>query len=390
MEYTWKNVYVRLIEFINQHNELEISSNRTSIPATLKADFYSYFDELRYSFVKMNLAEQLERANKLSREFKLLREKVLESEAIDNIELSSDLSWFLENPVNGLARFLFGPLMKLLAGTSVLEEFESVALKITLEAFDRLFDAGYQRFIELGMILLLAPDKSYTVPAVDGLENGLLGEGHELPGQHIDRVPWPQESRSISFEQYPVMSFIVPRILLHSTRNNSFVAMHFDFREAEWTASKISGNMEWYRFSDIKQKYGLSNLRPDLFKKTWYEFASVLPNLAVYVADNPNDLALVADFNYLLRPEINIEFMVSTDWYERGCLEEVKRHHEALKPKKGSFVICQNEIPAQVSAELGYEGAIGGGISIIHSGYDIDSLDGIVAHITASLPVNQP
>ena len=386
---SWKNNYLKLAEFIGLHNEIEISSNKVVIPSGIKDEFYRYFDSVRETLITESFPHQLDIAEELSRNFKEIRGLVLESEAIDSIDISGDLNWFLENPTNGLTRYLFDPLMKLLAGTSNPDEFEAVSITKLNQAFCSLFSEGYNRYIELGLIYLFKPDAGYFVPAIDGLENGLLGEGHELPGQHIDRVPWPQKSNRISFDQYPVMSFIVPNILLHSAGVGSFVAMHFDFREAEWTASKISENMEWHKLCDIKRRYGLSKLRPDLFKKAWYEFSSVLPDLAIYTAPELNDLALVADYNHLLRPEVNVEIMAFEDWYKEGRLADVKKHHEAMKPKKGSYIVCLNETPLEVETELIGEFRTESGIRIIHSGYDYMSLESIVSSFAAASPINQ-
>jgi hypothetical protein len=224
-------------------------------------------------------------------------------------------------------------------------------------------------------------------PAVDAIDNGLLGEGHERPGQHTDDVPAIEEANRISFELYPIIPYIVPRVTVFSRRNSEYVAMHSDFREAEWTARKISPNMEWHQLNDIKRKYRLINLRPDIFKKFWYEFTPVLPDLALSASPDVNDLTLVADFSRMLRPEINVEIMDSNDWVNEIKIADIVRHHAAMRPRSGTFVVCRQEIPVAAQAEL--EAAMSAepdfeqlsAIRLIHAGYEVPALEAIVSAI---------
>ncbi len=340
MFYSWRHHFEDLQQYVAANPEIHIDKNRTVIPSELREGFYQLFDAMRDALVAEVCAPVLESGFLLSSQYQLLERMVMDTAGVDSIVIADELKWFLKDPCDGLSRLLFNPLFDLLAGRIELLLFEENASRQLLQDFFRLHQTGYQRWLALAIIHRLSVDQSYRVPAMDNIENVILGEGHERPGQHVDDVPVVQEFNSLSFEQNPVISFIVPRLLVHSAKLDTCIAMHFDFREAEWTARKTSNNVEWLDIAGLKSKYELVNLRPDLFKKHWFEMDPVLPDLALYRSAELDDLVLVADYNYMMRPEINLEIMVEKDWLASGRLADIMRHHEAMNPRKGTFIVC--------------------------------------------------
>jgi len=375
---SWHNAYTKLRQFISHTPSIEISSNKALIPGDVKEEFYRLFDDVRVSFVKDYCPDVTECGLELSQQYKAVCAGIISEAGFDSIAISADLKWFLENPIDGLIRFLFDPLFKFLAGQIDAKEFEQVAsLKIT-DAFAILFRDGYQRWVALSIIRRLLPDKSYRFPVIDALQDCLMGEGHEVPGQHKDEVPEAKEVRDISFDQHSIVSFVAPRATIHSRRTGNFVALHTDFREAEWTASRRSPDMEWHEIAALKTEYRLLKIRPDLIKKEWYELAPVLPDMALYTAGDVNNLALVSDFKYMLRPEINIAVMESSGWDEKVKLEDLKRRLLALNPRQGAFVICREELSPTAVAAFGNED----GLRLLHVGYDESTLEALASLIS--------
>lgn len=371
---SWRDAHASLRQFISLTPSISIDSNNVSIPSDVKEGFYHHFDIARTSFVREYCPTVTECGLELSQQYKSLRTSFLQETKLDRVETSTDLAWFLEDSIDGIRRFLFKPLLSLLANQVTIEEFEQTATDKINGAFSSLFREGYQRWVALSIVRQLLPDKSYRFPVMDAIHDGLIGEGHEKPGQHTDDVPGAQEIDYVSFEQHPVISFIAPRIAIHSRRTNAFVSLNTGFREAEWTARQRSQNMEWQEIAAIKSEHNLSKIRPDLFKKDWYELEPVLPDMTFYSASEVDDLSLVADFKYMLCPETSIIVMESSDWHEKITPEEIKRHLFAMRPRRGAFIVCRQEIPDAVITALSNES----GLKLIHAGYNEDALETIV------------
>ena len=374
---SWLEAYAQFRQFLNLNPQIKIDRDTVLIPGEVKEEFYRFFDAVRIALIKEKCPTAIERGLELSWHYKALRTGLLKETGFDAVETSSDLTWFLEDPVDGLRRFLYDPLFKLLAGQIEAAEFAQIALGKINSAFANLFREGYQRWVALAILRRLRPDISYRFPAKDSLQDVLMGEGHENPGQHADEVPPAQEIRGLSFEQHPVISFIVPRIAVHSRRTGAFVAMHSEFKEAEWRANRYA-EMEWLEIAALKEEYKLFKIRPDLIKKAWYELDPILPDLAIYTADEVNNLSLVADFKRMLRPEINIAIMESADWSEKVKPEDLKRRLLTLHPRQGAFIVCQQEIPAATIATFGNEE----GLKLISVGYDENALEAIASLIS--------
>ena len=370
---SWHVAYAQLKQFISVRSDIAISHGGVTISSDAKEEFYRLFDATRIAFIEEHCHSVMNRGLELSRHYKALRAGLLREAGFDSVETSTDLAWFLEEPYDGVMRFLFDPLFKLLKNQMELEEFERIASRKANDAFTALFREGYQRWVALGIIRRFSPDKSYRVPAKDAIHDVMIGEGHERPGQFTSDVPMVQEISGISFELHPVISFIVPRITTRSRRTGTFMAMHTDFREAEWTARQRSSNMEWHEIAAIKAEHKLSKIRPDLYKKDWYELDPVLPDLALYAATNVDDLSLVADYKYMLRPEICIAVMESPNWHEAVNPEDIKRRLLSLHPRQGAFIICQQEIPTSAITTFGGNDDI----KLLHIGYNEDALETI-------------
>ncbi len=99
----------------------------------------------------------------------------------------------------------------------------------------------------------------------------------------------------------------------------------------------VSDNREWYYRSSLTRDYGEAVRWPDLM---------------VYASDELEDLALVADYSRICRPDIIIECLEQKDWYQAGGLERVKLTHAMLKPKMGTYVVSLETVPEAALTEI--------------------------------------
>lgn len=337
MPNTWRKAYDELSDYIDKHPNIEIGMNVVAISEDVRPEFYRLFDTVRVNFIKDEFPASLEKGYALSKSFAEVKGDVTDSLGLEGINVRASVNWFLVDPVDGLMRLLFDPLFDLLKGKIDLAIFERISAQEVEEAFKDFFRDGYQRWVTLELVALLTPDKNYHVQEADYHTNTSMIEGVQGHGLREEAVPLAKEAKSVSFETRLLSSFVVPRVLVHSARLGRYAAMHSDFNDAHCTARLVSQNQEWLNIKDLKKKFGPSKLWPDL---------------AIYTGEELGDMALVADYSRVARPDIIVEVMEEKDWFERGELELVKRHYHALQPKLGSFVVCREPVSEAALREL--------------------------------------
>jgi hypothetical protein len=360
-----------------------------AISGDVRPEFYRMFDQLRVDFLKEYYPAELEKGYALSRQFAPLNQAVKDRLGLEGIDIRPVVNWFLLDPVNGLMRLMFDPLFDLIKGKIDPASFEETSRHEIREAFMDYFRDGYRRWVILGMVDLLAPDKNYLVDVADYSAEPALHEGDMGAGLRQDAVPEPKEAKRITFDFSLVSTIIVPKVLVHSTRLNRFVGMRPDFTTSHWSARNRPESAEWLSTKAIKQEFGQSKLWPDLL---------------VYTGEHVDDLLLVADHGHLARPDIIVETREEAGWHENGGLELVLRHEAIAKPRYGSFVVCREPVPQAVldalapkpapaaevqtsqtpvqEAEQAVPPAVdipGANVHIIVADYDVSRLEAVIA-----------
>jgi hypothetical protein len=382
MPNNWQKVYDALKDYIAKNPSIEISSSVVAIPGDIRPEFYRLFDTIRVNFIKDNFPTELEKSYALSKHWAETSQYVINNMKLEAIEIQASVRWFLLDPINGLMRGLFDPLFDLFKGRTTLNLFEQTAAQIVKDDFTKFFREGYQRWAEVALIKLLAADKVYSVPAADYNTDASMMEGDPSGGLREEGVPEPVETHKIAFEISYMCSFLSPRIILHSTKLNRFISFRPEFYEARWKARLLSEYQEWYSIRAIEKEFGQTQL--------W-------PELAVYLSDDLVDLMVVADYHKVARPDIIVDFKEDHEWFSKEGLELVKRHHDVLKPKLGSFVICREPAPEAAIKGLEPKPVIQAvstsktatpepeqviepkrNVSIISAGYDITKLEAVV------------
>lgn len=338
MSSTWKKAYDELKDYISKNPTIEIAPNVVCISSDIRPEFYRLFNAVCVSFIKDNFPALLEEAYVLSKKWGEISRVVMDSLKLESIDVDASTGWFLLDPDDGLTRRLFDPLFDLLKGKKDLAAFEQTALRVSEDEFANFSSEGYQCWAIISMLKLLSTDKVYHVPRSDfDMDPSLQQE--ETQGTRDESVPDAVETNKFSFVHNIMYSFLVPKVIGHSTRLNLFTAFcrDFNFSELRWRARRLSPEQEWYRVSDIAREFGQGNLWPDL---------------AVYTGAYWKELVVIADHFQMARPDIIVEFRVEKDWYEKDGLESVRRHYDVLKPKLGSFVVCREPVPEAAVREL--------------------------------------
>jgi len=337
MSNSWQKAYSGLKDYIAGNPKIEIGKTVIAIPGDVRPEFYRVFDTVRVAFLKEKFQTLLDEAIPLSKNYAEIGQEVTKSLRLADIKVSASLSWFLNNPVNGLIRSLFDPLFDLIKSKIDTDTFEHVALTNIENSFSKLFRSGYEKWVVLSLANLLAPDKAHAVPVGDAHMDSSETDGDVVPGLREEPVPEPKETKHLSLGHMGEAVFIVPDFIVHSAKLNRYVSIRTDIAEASWTARLVSDKREWYHLRSLMRQYTAIAHWPDL---------------AIYIDEQPEDLALVADFGRFCRPDMIVECMEQADWYQQGGLDRVKRNHDFLKPRLGSYVVSRLPVPEEAFKEL--------------------------------------
>jgi len=332
MSNSWQKAYTELGNFVAGNPRIEIGRSVIVIPGDVRPEFYRLFGTVRVAFLEEKFPALLDEAKTLSRSYTTVEEEAIKLLGLADVETSARLNWFLRDPVNGLIRGLFDLLFDLLKGKIDAETFEQGASRNIESSFKDLYRSGYEKWVALSLVKLLASDKTFNVtPPEFAPEQEMFQIGREEP------VPDPKESQRLSFEHGTSPAFIVPDFIVHSAKINRYVAIRTELGDAVFTAKDATEKREWYSLNSIRAKYGSVTLRP---------------NLTIYVDDKLEDIALIADMGRICRPDLIIECMEQKGWPEKEGLEKVMLHHDILKPRLGTYIVSREPVPEEVYKEL--------------------------------------
>ena len=380
MPSSWQKAYDELKGFISNNTSIEIGANVVCISSDVRPEFYRLFNTVCVRFIKETFPDLLKESCVMSKNWGEISQKLMGGLKLESIDVDTTIKWFLLDPKDGLTRGLFDSLFDLLKGKNDLSAFEQAADRLVKDEFTRCCREGYQCWSIVALLHLLSTDKVYHLPVTDFDMNPSL-QPEELYGRRQENVPHAVETNRISFVHNIMYSFLIPRVIGHSTRLNYFTAFcrDFNYSEVRWRARDLSPEQEWFGISDIVRDFGRGDLWPDL---------------AIYTGSYHSKLVVIADYFKMARPDIIVEFRVEKDWYEKEGLEPIRRHYNVLKPRLGSFVVCREPVPKtalqelEPKPELHQPEAIGAAIRptykpapdihLLSVGYDIPKLEPIV------------
>ena len=334
----WQDAYSKLGGYIKNNPSIKIAPNLIAIPGDVRTEFYRLFDTVRVAFLRENFPDLLAEAELLSRNYGAVSQEATGTLGITDVKLLGGLTWFLSDPTNGLMRPLFDHLFNLVKGKIDTDAFEQLSLKSIRGSFNQLFKAGYEKWVILSLLKMLAPDKLYSTDTTDTRMDSQATEAETMPGLHEDLVPPLLEIQSLQLGHSGDITFTVPDFIAHSPKMNRFFSIRSEILDAFWTAKTVSEKQEWLQLRTMTDHY-LPIIK-------W-------PDMIIYAADRLDDLALVADFGRFCRPDVIIECMEQEGWYQQEGLERVKYYHDFLKPKLGTFVVSRVPVPEEAYKEIG-------------------------------------
>ncbi len=344
MSDNWRKAYSELKEYIAKNPQIEISMKVIAIPEDVRHEFYRLFDAARLAFLKEKGQTLLDEAAPLSSNYTRAAQEVTKSLGLSEIKVEAGLNWFLSDPENGLVRQLADPLFNLLKGKIDINTFEGDTAESIESSFRQLFQSGYEKWVVLSLANLLAPDKALAIPAKVIQDMCWELEADEKTGLSEKLVPGPEEMKSLSLEHEWEPAFIIANLIVHSTKLNRYVSITADLDDAMWTADGVSGKREWQHLRELGMLYTPV--------ASW-------PDLVIHIDDQPENIALVADFSRFCRPDIIVECVEQADWYQKGGLDRVKQNHAFLKPRLGSYVVSRLPAPEEAFKDLIPEPAAG-------------------------------
>jgi hypothetical protein len=345
--------YGKLTDFVVKHPEIEIGDSVTSIPESVRPDFYGFFNEARNAFVREKFPTHLAKAQTLKDNY----DRVLEDDcgwlSLEEPPTVNPLLRFLRDPKDCLARELFDPLFDLLKGRKNIDEMGEIASPRIEELFAYVFRGGYEKWAVLSLLNLLEVDSAFRI----NVRNLNPGERTKPAAQApMEEVPNPQESTRFLFSQPRNAIFAVPDFIAHSSKLNRFIGIRSEFREASYNAINASPDREW------------SGVDRDLLML----LAKGLT--LIYVSEKAGEIALVADVAKFSRPDLVLWCVDSQNINQREAMTVMEGVDIRLKPSKGSYLVKNSEwIESAKPNETDSQARAGeeaSGIHVLTVGYD--------------------
>ncbi len=365
----WEKLYLDLRDYVARTPQIEIDRSFMVIPAEVRPEFNRHFDAVRVAFVEDKFPDLLAEATELSRHYRAEAQEAARSLKLSDIKLPVNLQALVADPLSGLTRYLFDPLFDLVKGKTDFMTFERQASETVEDNFKKVFRQGYEEWVYLSLVNLLAPDKALAVPAYDLEITTRELEPDEKRGIYKAEVPAPKETKTLSFDRAGAEPpFVISDIVLHSTRLNRYVAMRSDLKDSPYSAKDVSENREWLKVREVGILY-----RPTF--SSW-------PDIVMCVEDQPRDIALIADFSRFCRPDVIVECVEQTGWHRTEELSKVNREYDFFRPFKGTFIVSKEPIPdALKKLEVHAAQETGSDLKNIHiisAGYNKSALQPIV------------
>ncbi|NLA75396.1 MAG: hypothetical protein GX846_08010 [Deltaproteobacteria bacterium] len=318
----WKNKFDILQNYIASNPEIIIKEYEVSIPEHLRGEFYEYFDDIRNSLVRGFITS-------LPLDLKLLQDNFIKAEKeiigsldIERIDLPIDIMSFLHNPEEGMVRSLYNRLFEMIQKKITMEEFEEIAENDLISTTEGMYRLGYEAWAALTVILLLEPDKAFSVELDENFE------------------PFTGKLREIAFgRQFNHSTKRIPEFIIHSKRLDSYVAVKMPL------AKEISG---YYPVHEIPLKMMRDRTGDTSFvldsRVMFLSLLSSLDNIPVYAEVHERKIK---------SPDIILEFLTEQDLNDEDRISQIKYRAEIMKPRSGDLLVIMN--PGKEPLDIAFE-----------------------------------
>lgn len=354
----WKEIYSELKKYVVEHPDVRVQENLIDIPRAKQPAFYTIFDRVREAYIVEEFSPLLNVAESLSTAYLDIVAEVTKNLDLNDILMPNDVERFLHRPLNQLRREIFDPLFDLLGGTIDEQRFVLETAADVNSSFRRLYQEGYEKWAVFSLLQLFAPDKLFYVPL------RIPGNKEIIKHSALARetLPLPIETKRFAFEVGHRQPLLAPDAIIHSTLLDKYVAFRTKFNSAMWKADSYSEKREWYEIESLVEEYGLITLKPDLL---------------IYIADQVEDISLVADGEKICRPDLVIDFIKDDMNADQSLIWErlanINASYTILDPVMGSFVVLGGGTPSDMREQLAKE------VDLLEVGLDKSKLEPLLA-----------
>ncbi len=302
----------------------------------------------------------IEKASNLSYQYKITENKILEENNLNNILLNPALNRFLHNPTDEIIKEIFHPLFGLLSNNINTESFKSAASKNIILMFNRLFEAGYTKWVTLSIMQLLQAEKYYKVyspkPEFDD---------EEVPVHLVMSPNYPEETETLSFNLKQFHAFLVPELLFFSEAVDKYIAIRSELTDAISVSDTRPESREWIGFDSARIEKG-----PNFLEQL----------ILFYMDTNLKAISLIADHEKICRPELLIKCVTDDDWYSDYNIAIFQKRHAALTPVLGTYIVSLVATPFWVKEKFGQD-CSSREIQFLDVGYDVAGLEPVIEKI---------
>ena len=328
MTRTWLQAFQELQRFVNSNPSVEITENLVSIDEKARPKFYELFDQVRGAFLSKHLSPFLEDVTALSTEYLKTERTLIKRLRLNGVLMPPELRRFLENPLGQVSRDLFDSLFELLRGDIEPAEFEENSALSVRNTTSRLYEQAFNKWATLVLTLALEPEDIFEVPLPELASKEIVK--HRV-GERM-AVPVPVQTNELRFEVKRRSILMAPDFIVRSALLSTYVAFRTEVSRAIWSATYYPEEREWFDLATMMKDYGPMNLDPDVL---------------LYVDDNLENIALVADAEKFCRPDLCVHFPERTSFQNDTWTEEIKNInlcHIVLKPVAGSCVLAREHV----------------------------------------------
>ncbi len=303
----WKQKYDVLENYAAANPEIHIDMSEISIPEHLRDEYYKHFDDVRNAIVEARYGSLPPEVDALCRNYIQSEKELTERIGLERIELPVDLSSFLHNPKQGLARGLYNRLFEMVQGKIAVDDFERMADSDLTATAEGLFRLGYESWAALTLIRLLEPDGAFGVE---------LDENDE---------PFVVELEVIAFgRQFHHTAKRIPEFILHSKKMDRHIAVKMP----------LAREVDNYT---IKSKKHTGDTSYVLDSRVM--FLAIVPDL--------KNIPVFADIQArtIKGPDLMVEFLTEQDLTNEDVVVQVQRRVEMMKPRLGGGIVVMNPEP---------------------------------------------
>jgi hypothetical protein len=321
MSSEWMQEYTKLTNFVNEHQEIKITKGMIRIPSDVRPQFYAMFDSTRRAVVKECMNESLDESHNLACNYQDAVKKALKLLNLKSINSQSTVQRFLDNVDDWLVRELLDPLFNLLNGTINSQQFENNYVNVVKAAVPPIYEKAYGKWVAVSLINLLQADALMTIPLprLHPRDRAAVG-GKDV----FDSLRPPEKSDKVDFQFELFQLFTTPDYIVHSSRLGKYLGIRTQYEDSLGAADILPLTREWLPVNEM------GNITSGM--------------MLIYISDNPMDIAAVADRLKICRPDMIIECRTQKNWMLKEGMDNIKRHHNSLKPACGTFVMSDVDI----------------------------------------------